>query len=446
MRSGAAFVFARHAAYVLALGMATSAVVCAASEGASPPDKKTAYDRLIPALMTQWHIPGGAVAVARDGRLVFARGYGWADVERRRPVEPDSLFRIASISKPITAAAVLVLVERGKLKLDDRVLDILPLQPLEGKDLDPRWRTITLRQLLQHTAGFDRESSFDPMFRPEEIARECGVAAPPGPREIIRFMLGRPLDFDPGAKYAYSNFGYCLLGRVIEQATGVGYAKAVRDLVLRPAGIEAMQLGRTRPGDRAAGEVCYYPYPGEEPGGSVFPDAPPGKVPAPDGTFYLEALDAHGGWLASAEDLVRFATALDGSRPPALLKPETLALIESPSGHSVAAGESAYYGLGWLVRPGPQGANWWHTGSLPGTTTLLVRTHHGMVWAALFNSRPERSGEFSLKLDQTMWEAAREKDEGRVTRGEGLGIRAGPCRPGGPVARWPSGPVARWPV
>ena len=124
-------------------------------------------------------------------------------------------------------------------------------------------------------------------------------------------MLGRQLDFDPGARFAYCNFGYSLLGRVIEKQTGMSYDQATQQLVLRPAGITAMQLGRTRVQDRAEGEVRYYHHAGAERVASVFLYEKE-KVAWPDGGFYVEAFDAHGGWIASAVDLARFVTAIDG--------------------------------------------------------------------------------------------------------------------------------------
>ena len=282
------------------------------------------FDRIVPALMQKHGIPGGAVAVARNGRLVFARGYGTADVATGEPVRPDALFRIASVSKPITAAALLVLVEQERLKLDDRIVPLLRCrEPWADVEVDERLRRVTIRQLLHHTGGFDRGASFDPMLSPTPI-----VDALPSPADttaVIRFMLPRPLDFEPGRHYAYSNFGYCLLGRVIETVTEKPYAEAVEQLVLRPAGITRMRLGRTAKADRAEGEVCYGMGNGKKAAGSVdsvFPDVE-NRVPAPYGKYHIEAMDAHGGWIASAVDLVRFATWVDGRRRPGLLKPET---------------------------------------------------------------------------------------------------------------------------
>jgi CubicO group peptidase (beta-lactamase class C family) len=369
--------------------------------GRAAPELKV-LDDSIAALMKKWGIPGGAVAVAKDGRLVFAHGYGLADSDSQQPVQPDSLFRIASVTKPITAAAILVLVEQGRLDLDAKVLDILKkLDSSFPKPADERWKQITVRQLLHHTAGFDRDASFDPMFLPGEIAKATKTPPPAEPKAIIRYMLDRQLDFDPGTKHAYSNFGYCLLGRIIEQVTGKKYEEAVRELVLKPAGIARMQIGRTRLSDRALGEVRYY-TPDDSRGTSVFPGVRE-LVPEADGTFYLEAMDAHGAWIASPIDLVRFACAVDGSRKPCILKPDTVRLFESrPPIHPDAP---AYYGLGWNIRPVDNGANWWHNGSLPGTMSLLVRTHHGMAWAAVFNLRPNDQGTFLGEMDNSIWDA-----------------------------------------
>ncbi|HEY8021713.1 MAG TPA: serine hydrolase domain-containing protein, partial [Thermoanaerobaculia bacterium] len=115
------------------------------------------YDRIVPALLAKWGVPGAAVAVVKDGRLVLARGYGWADRQERRPVEPDSLFRIASLSKSLTSAAILGLVEEGRLRLDDRAFDLLGLAPRPGARANPDLRRITLRNLLQHSGGWDRD-------------------------------------------------------------------------------------------------------------------------------------------------------------------------------------------------------------------------------------------------------------------------------------------------
>ena len=363
--------------------------------------------------MSARKIPGGALAMVRNRRLVYARGYGWADGEAKVPARPESLFRIASVSKPVTGVAVMKLVEDGRLKLDAPAFPLLGLQPAIAsfRDPEPRLRAITVRQLLQHTGGWDREKSFDPMFRPRRIAEAIHVPAPASAVNVIRYMLSQPLDFDPGSRYAYSNFGYCVLGRLIEKVSGRTYEQYVREKILAPIGVTRMRIGASLAGKQAAGEVRYYASSdGLEP--NVFPGGPE-KVPAPYGSFHLEAMDAHGGWIASVLDLARFAAALDDPAKCPLLRAGTLAEMYAPPPAPVSRMEngalaSAYYGAGWSVRPVEKTgrANYWHNGSLPGTSSLLVRRHDGLSWAALFNRRSEDKDLPDSAIDGALHRAA----------------------------------------
>ena len=350
-----------------------------------------AFDREMEAFMKARAIPGGSLAVVKDRRLVYARGYGLADREKNIAVQVDSLFRIASISKPFTAVAVMKLIEEGKLTLDQSALDILGLQILKSGD-DRLWK-VTIRQLLQHTGGWNRDQRFDPMFRSRKIAKATGTPSPAQPEAIIRFMLGERLDFDPGTQYVYSNFGYCVLGRVIEKISGRKYEEYVRAAILAPLGIRQMRIGASLDGKQAPGEVRYY-APGDGAADCVFDEGV--KVPLPYGGYCLEAMDAHGGWIASAVDLARFAAELDDPARCPILKKESLAVLYQPPPAPVSRKDNgsladSFYGCGWMVRPvGSDGrANYWHDGSLPGTTTLLVRRGDGLCWAALFNQRSE---------------------------------------------------------
>ena len=312
----------------------TAAALAHPSIWAADAEKKIsiteAFDHEMEAFMAARKIPGGALAVVKDRRLVLARGYGWADREKKLPVKADSLFRIASVSKPITAVAVFKLVEEGKLTLDTKAFELLNLSPAVAslRDPEPRLRQITIRQLLQHTGGWDRDKSFDPMFRPDRIAQATNSKPPATAENVIRYMLSRPLDFDPGTRYAYSNFGYCVLGRVIEKVSGQPYEQFVREKILAPIGVKQMCIGATLDGRQAPGEVRHYTS-GNDMAQNVFPGGPE-KVPWPYGGFHLEAMDAHGGWVASAIDLARFAAALDDPQHSPLLKPATLATMYAP--------------------------------------------------------------------------------------------------------------------
>lgn len=366
------------------------------------------FDELMTAFVKEQRVPGAALAVTQDGRLAYARGFGLADRQRQEAVQPTALFRIASISKPITAVAVLQLVERGKLALDAKVWDVLKLP----EPSDARWKRVTILHLLQHTGGWDRDKSGDPMFRSLLIARALRVSPPAEPQDVIRYMLGRPLDFDPGGGFAYSNFGFCLLGRVIERVSGLQYENYVRQEVLAPLGIRRMQLGKTLQTQRVAGEVAYYANKDRTAPAAVGLIGE--RVPSPYGAWSLEAMDSHGGWLASAVDLVRFAAAFDVPAACKILRPESIATMfarpEGAAGHDAGGTpKAAYYGCGWSVRPiGRQGrANTWHTGSLDGTSTLLVRRHDGKNWAVLFNTRNGPDGKrLSGKIDGSIHRAA----------------------------------------
>ena len=362
-------------------------------------------DRVVTGLMARWGVPGAAVAVVRQGRLVLARGYGWADREARRPVAPDALFRIASLTKPLTSAAVLRLVEEGRLRLDDRPFEILKdLAPRAGARVNPDLGKITVENLLQHSGGWDSGQSFDPMFRAREIAAAMGVPSPPGPEAIVRYMLDQPLQFSPGTRYAYSNFGYCVLGRVIEKVAGRRYGDYVQASVLRPAGAACMRLGRTLRAGAAPGEVRYYGFPGIGLAPSVFPTGPK-RVPWPYGGWSIEAMDSHGGWLASAVDLARFVTAVDGRSRRQILRPATIRQMVARPAPPLWVGTDTWYGLGWQVRPAGGDANWWHMGSLDGTTTLMVRAGDDMAWVALLNFRAKDSDKLDGELDAAMWRA-----------------------------------------
>jgi N-acyl-D-amino-acid deacylase len=389
---------------VAASSLGLSAGVAAVSEKKA---LEAAFDGEMEAFMSARNVPGGALAVVQGKRLVHAKGYGSANRENRTPVRPESLFRIASISKPFTAVAVLQLVEKGRLKLDQPAFDLITSDLCGVKAVDPRLDKITIQQLLQHTGGWDRDKSFDPMFRSKIIADKQGVPCPPGPKDIICYMMGQRLDFDPGSRYAYSNFGYAVLGRVIEKVSGVPYEKYVQQSVLAPLGITRMRLGSTK--ESRPGEVTYYTPRGGTTK-SLFEDK---KVPWPYGGFYLEAMDAHGGWIASAIDLARFAAALDDPGSCPLLQSSTLETMYARPPAPVGRDKDGrptptYYGCGWMVRPvGNKGrANYWHNGSLAGTSTLLVRRSDGLSWAAVFNQRSDDDKLPDTAIDPALHRAA----------------------------------------
>ena len=378
-------------------------------------EKFASYDRLMSEFMKEHQVPGASIAVTNRGRVVFARGYGYSDVSAKEVVKPTSLFRIASISKPITAVAILQLIEQKKLTLDDKVFEVLNSEDdikATGDKFDPRLRDITIRHLLEHRGGWDRDQSFDAMFQSVRFAKQAGVDAPADQAAIIKAMFSQKLDSDPGERYAYSNFGYCLLGRVVEKVSGRNYADYVKEKVLAPIGVTTMSIGATRLDGRAENEVRYY-HPGT--GKSVFQADLDQDVPHPYGAWNLESMDSHGAWIGSAVDLAKFAAAFDDPDNCPILSRESIELMHRRppglAGHEKdGAKKDVYYSLGWSNRVLSGGRiNHWHTGSLPGTAAILIRRHDGRNFVALLNSRVSPSSDhLGRAIDSLLHKAANE--------------------------------------
>ncbi|TDC44742.1 class A beta-lactamase-related serine hydrolase [Actinomadura sp. KC345] len=350
------------------------------------------FDSTLKSFMQERNIPCGQLAVVRKGKLVLSRGYTYTD-DDGLTTQPTSLFRVASLSKPATATAVLRLVQDGKLKLTDRAATLLGL----STSADPRLEDVTVLRLLQHLGGWDRGVTPDPMFQDAKIAQTLGVSLPVSQANIMKYVSASALDHAPGDRYAYSNYGYLLLGRIIEKVTGQKYETYVRQAVLAPRDITRMRLGRTL--TEAGGEVPYYSgYTGT----TVF-DNSGTKVPSPYGAWNLENMDSHGGWLATAMDLTRFAGIYDGGTPVLGSSAIKKAFAEPETG---IEDNGSYYGCGWHVRHVTGGINTWHTGSLPGTYTILVRRYDGLAWAALFDQRQEGDAPSYGAIDSLLHKAA----------------------------------------
>ncbi|MGH3242636.1 MAG: serine hydrolase domain-containing protein, partial [Spirillospora sp.] len=353
------------------------------------------FDAAVKSLMQARGIPAGSLAVMRTGKLVLARGYSWS-TDTTLNVQPTSLFRLASLSKAVTATAVTRLVQDGKLSLSAPVTDLLALKPPPGGSLDPRLSTVTVRRLLQHLGGWDRDVSGDPTYRDRQTAALLNVPLPITRAHMVTYGAGWKLDHDPGTTYAYSNYGYLLLGQIIENAAGMSYAAYVQQKILAPMSIKRMRPGRTLKPNRVPGEVPYF---SRRTGPSVF-DAAGTTVPAPYGTFNVENRTAMGGWLASSVDYVRFTKILDGGT--SVLNSGSIgSIFAKPETGSNSSGN--HYGFGWWVRPlDGGGRNTWHDGSFDGTSTIVTRRYDGVTWALLFDQRDDASG---LPYDYTTFSA-----------------------------------------
>jgi N-acyl-D-amino-acid deacylase len=392
--------------------LATQWAATPPSTGLATAAARGAYEPIFRLLMSEYQIPGMSVSVTKNGVLVAALGIGMNDPTALQLAHPDDRWRLASLSKQITATAILHLVEDGSLSLDDHPFQILSdLQPFGGATRNPMLASITVRQLLQHLGGWNRSSEAvgDPMFASQTISAAAGIAGPADPTSIVRYMLDKPLTYAPGTTMCYSNFGYTVLGLVIERVSGVPYDQYVKGHVLQPVGATEMLEGKTQLADRADGEVAYVGYPGEPLATSVFPNVT-GQVPWEYGGFYLEAMAAHGAWLASTVDMERFAVSIDGKATVAdqLAPSSEAAMIADPhvpsctnAGGTTPEDPSYWYGFGLAAN---SYGNLWHTGSLPGTTTEDVIAGNGFTWSIFTNTRTATAGEPDSAIDQHGWD------------------------------------------
>jgi CubicO group peptidase (beta-lactamase class C family) len=370
-------------------------------------------DAQVMAFMNQYDIPSATFALARNGKLVYMRAFGHADRAGQEPTQPHHLFRIASVSKPITAIAVMKLVEQGQLSLDDKAFGPggrLASHPYLGavSYADARINQITVRHLLEHSAGWNRSidcvpnpttpysfdfNACDPISFPLHVTQTLGEPNPVTEEMHIRFLMEKGLNFAPGTAYAYSNIGYLVLGEIIEAVSGLSYEDFVKQEVLDPIGACDMHLGRNLAEDKREREGEYVGN------GFVVPSlyGTGQNVPWEYGGWNLEAMDAHGGWIATARDLVRLLTAVDGfSTRPDLLSAASIQAMTAPSANN------SFYAKGWQVN---SANNWWHTGALDGTASIWVRASNGSAWALILNKRVigANANAFWADLDNLPW-------------------------------------------
>ena len=322
------------------------------------------FTGLLERFVEQNRIGAAALGIMRDGDIIYEGTTGFMDAARRVPVPDNVMMRIASITKPITAAAIHKLAADGRLALGDRAFDVgqsggglLSLEPFPELG-DSRLADITVLHLLRHRGGWDRDIAPDWVFREIDIATRMSIRSPPGRENMVRFILGQPLQFRPGARRAYSNIGYLVLGLIVEKVSGQDYMSFVRQNIFSPLGVppEDVIPGRTFPRDRSPREPWYDGPTGAR---NVFDPSGP-RVPWPDGGWHHEAKVGHGGLVASTRALLAF---LD---------------------EYVAWGDDT-----GRPRRKPEGAGWYtyHTGSLSGTNALAYQRGNGINYVILFNRR-----------------------------------------------------------
>jgi len=360
-----------------------------------PVPEMTACDTDIQNFMNTFNIPSLTMALAKNGELKYMRSFGNADIALTTPTQPYNMFRIASISKPITSIGIMKMMENGQLNMNDKVFG--PGGILENhwyfsnsSIIDNRVYDITVQMLLEHAAGWDRNedcfpnpttpypwffSGCDPIVVPLHITESQGESNPVKEEHLINYLLEKNLDFEPNSQYTYSNMGFLVLSEIIEEISGLSYEDYMQQEIFNPIGIYDMHIGENLLADKKEreGEYVGNGYTTLDLYGSG------NLVPWEYGGFSVNAMDGHGGWIATARDMVRLLVAVDGfNTKPDILLPATINTMVSPSANN------NNYAKGW----GVNGANnWWHTGGLDGTASLFVRTNDEYTWAILINYR-----------------------------------------------------------
>jgi CubicO group peptidase (beta-lactamase class C family) len=344
-------------------------------------EKLDEVDSLVKGIMMRHQVPGAALAITHNGHLIFARGYGYADIESRQVVEPETRFVLASVSKAIESVTAFKLIQDDRLKLDDHPFELLGTPSPKGTTPDKRLKQITVRQLMHHAGGWDRDKSGDPFEFSHKVAHELKIKQPITADQLIYYMDGRPLEFDPGTKEIYSNYGFIVLGQAIAHVTGEPNEPSVQNITLGPMGVHDMQMAAPRvPHHRGT----YLPNEANRYFIGHWKALPGG---------HFEATGAAGGWCGSAVAMARFLTALDGTRTgePFINDELMNEMLAKPKPPLKIRENGSWYGLGWdAVREIP---NWPHgkglayakDGGVNGISTWIEHLPGGIDWVILFN-------------------------------------------------------------
>ena len=299
----------------------------------------------------------GAVAVARDGKPVLARGYGKANFEWDIPNSPDTKFRLGSITKQFTGMAVLLLEEQGKLSVADPIARLIPEAP-------EAWKAVTIHHLLTHTSGIP---NFTALPDYNKLKRTSTA-----PVDTARALFDKPLEFDPGTKMKYSNTGYILLGAIIERASGVTYDEFMRKNIFDPLGMTdtGYDWNRAVIPKRAAGYM----------------DSGRGPVNAD----FIDMLIPHaaGGLYSTVNDFIKWDAAL---REGKILKPESYEKYFKPVLNN--------YAYGWVVETKNGVLRQSHGGGIDGFSTTFIRIPSERLMVAVFaNLLPNQGGKLAEEL------------------------------------------------
>lgn len=336
-------------------------------------------DQVIGRFKEKWNVPGISVAIAKDGRLIYAKGFGYADTATKEEVTPYSMFRIASCSKTITATGIMKLIQDKRLGINDTVFG--PRGILNNSEYvftDARIGKITVKNLLQQTIGWNKKD----VVGGNEASYALKTPTPATPNDVIRYNLQRGLDFAPNSAYLYCNFNYMVLGEVIRKVTGQRYEEFITQEVLNPIGASYTKPGNTFPTERLKHEVHYYESIPDSCGSIIDTTQ---KVTLSYGGYDLPTMHPSGGWVSRPIDLIKILMGIEGNGSSAsILSKETASLMRTPP-DTIKSG----YAMGLEVSKGA----WYHSGALTwGTSSLMCRTAQGVYYAIVCNTLATKPG------------------------------------------------------
>ncbi len=346
-----------------------------------------AMDSIMQRYLKRWEIHGAQLAISRHDSLLYARGFGYADKDRKIPMEPSYIMRMASVSKLITATGIMKLRDMGKIRLSDKVFGpkgILNDTFYVNSIRDKRYFDITVEQLLRHKAGFTNYAG-DAIFSTRYIMQQNHLTTPPDHRTLLRIVLRRHLGYTPGTAQRYCNIGYTLLSLIIEKRTGMSYENFMQRYVLYPAGCYDFHIAGNYLKDRRPNETVYYMHSSSVPV-PEFNNSGRMVVRCYGENDITTALGA-GAWVASAAELCRLVASIDGDRiVPDVISPQAVKLMtqEMPD-HQ--------FSLGWNFTP--RNRPWIRTGSLVGTSALVLRYPDGECWVFITNTSTWKGHKFS---------------------------------------------------
>lgn len=346
-----------------------------------------AMDSIMQRYLKRWEIHGAQLAISRHDSLLYARGFGYADKDRKIPMEPSYIMRMASVSKLVTATGIMKLRDMGKIRLSDKVFGpkgILNDTFYVNSIRDKRYFDITVEQLLRHKAGFTNYAG-DAIFSTRYIMQQNRLTTPPDHRTLLRIVLRRHLGYTPGTAQRYCNIGYTLLSLIIEKRTGMSYENFMQRYVLYPAGCYDFHIAGNYLKDRRPNETVYYMHSSSVPV-PEFNNSGRMVVRCYGENDITTALGA-GAWVASAAELCRLVASIDGDRiVPDVISPQAVKLMtqEMPD-HQ--------FSLGWNFTP--RNRPWIRTGSLVGTSALVLRYPDGECWVFITNTSTWKGHKFS---------------------------------------------------